>query len=167
MYRKSREDIAEWLPEMIEIEMPVQLDAGEHGPPRTGPPGPQQRHRPGPRRRGQGPLRRARPLRTCPQRRTTAGLMGEVMSRLLAMRMLSSHPALLKISADDFDSPVSQRGSKYASHLRASRCARYPPYLSRQVRCPLGTRHGDRGRGPTAQGGRLLLLQADAEDDRT
>ena len=26
MYRKSREDIAEWLPEMIEIEMPVQLD---------------------------------------------------------------------------------------------------------------------------------------------
>ena len=26
MYRKSREDIAEWLPEMIEIEMPIQLD---------------------------------------------------------------------------------------------------------------------------------------------
>ena len=26
MYRKSREDIAEWLPEMIELEMPVQLD---------------------------------------------------------------------------------------------------------------------------------------------
>ena len=26
MYRKSREDIAEWLPDKIEIEMPVVLD---------------------------------------------------------------------------------------------------------------------------------------------
>ena len=33
------------------------------------------------------------------------------------MRMLSSHPALLNISAKDFDNEVSRRGSKYASEL--------------------------------------------------
>ena len=33
------------------------------------------------------------------------GAMGQVMSRLLAMRMLSAHPHLLRLSADDFDNP--------------------------------------------------------------
>ena len=31
MYRKSREDIAEWLPEMIEKEVPVRLDPAMMG----------------------------------------------------------------------------------------------------------------------------------------
>ena len=120
MFRRSREDIAEWLPEMIETEMPVVLSkahmelhdyvradlsaaidealaAGARGRfdvlSHYG------------RSEGQG---------------NNIQLMGEVMSRLLAMRMLSSHPALLRISASDFDSPLSKRGSKYASHLLAS-----------------------------------------------
>ena len=119
MYRKSREDISEWLPEMIEMEMPVKLDAacmslhdrikddlsasidaalsaGVRG--------------------GFDVL--AHYGRT--QSGGNISLMGQVMSRLLAMRMLSSHPALLRCSADDFDSEVSKRGSEYASTLRAS-----------------------------------------------
>jgi SNF2 family DNA or RNA helicase len=48
------------------------------------------------------------------------GLMGQVMSRMLAMRMLSSHPALLRVSADNFDSQVTRSGSQYASELRAA-----------------------------------------------
>ena len=47
-------------------------------------------------------------------------MMGQVMSRLLAMRMLSSHPRLLRCSADDFDSPLSRKGSEYASELKAT-----------------------------------------------
>ena len=119
MYRKSREDIAEWLPEMIETEMPVVLD------------------------------RKTMVLHDLVRQdlsdaidkaiaegvrgsfdvlahygRTQSGrdisLMGEVMSRLLAMRMLSSHPRLLRISADDFDTEVSRRGSRYASELKTS-----------------------------------------------
>ena len=119
MYRKSREDIAEWLPEMIETEMPVVLDkhtmalhdlvkqdlsdaidkAIAEGV------------------RGSfdvlahyGRVQSGRDI----------SLMGEVMSRLLAMRMLSSHPALLRISADEFDTEVSRRGSRYASELKQS-----------------------------------------------
>ena len=46
-------------------------------------------------------------------------LMGQVMSRLLAMRMLSSHPHLLRLSADEFDTEVARRGSEYASILKA------------------------------------------------
>ena len=119
MYRKSREDIAEWLPEMIEQEMPVVLD------------------------------RKTMALHDLVRQdlsdaidkaiaegvrgsfdvlahygRVQSGrdisLMGEVMSRLLAMRMLSSHPRLLQISADQFDTEVSRRGSRYASELKAS-----------------------------------------------
>ena len=102
MYRKTREDIAEWLPEMIEQEMPVVLDAKTmalhdlvkqdlsdaidkaiaEGV------------------RGSFDVL-AHYGRTQSGRDTS--LMGEVMSRLLAMRMLSSHPRLLRISAEDFD----------------------------------------------------------------
>ena len=99
MYRKSREDIAEWLPELIEIPMPVALDPAtmdlhdliRHGPRR--------RHRQGPRPRvHRRQLRHPRPLRTDTDRQGRLA-MGDVMSRMLAMRMLSSHPALLNVSA--------------------------------------------------------------------
>jgi SNF2 family DNA or RNA helicase len=120
MYRKSREDISEWLPDMIELPMPVELEpehmalhdlvkdelsaaidkalaAGARG--------------------GSFDIQ-AHYGRTPGGH--DAGLMGAVMSRMLAMRMLSSHPALLKVSADNFDSPVSRSGSQYASELRAA-----------------------------------------------
>lgn len=119
MYRKSREDISEWLPDMMELPMPVELEpehmalhdlvkgelsaaidkalaAGAHG--------------------GTFDIQSH-------YGRTPAGdpgLMGAVMSRMLAMRMLSSHPALLRVSADNFDSAVSRSGSQYASELRAA-----------------------------------------------
>ena len=119
MFRRSREDIAEWLPERIEIEVPVPLEpavmalhdlvrkdlslaidqaiaGGAHGSfdvlAHYG-------------RVAQG---------------ETISLMGQVMSRLLAMRMLSSHPRLLRLSADEFDTEVSRRGSEYASLLKAN-----------------------------------------------
>ena len=120
MYRKSREDIAEWLPEMVEKEMPVVLD-----------PITMKLHD---RVRDDLSLAIDQALSggakgsfdvLAHYGRTTSGgvgtsLMGQVMSRLLAMRMLSSHPRLLLYSADDFDTELSRRGSEYASELRAS-----------------------------------------------
>ena len=118
MYRKTREDIAEWLPEKIDTEMPVILDAVTmrlHDFVRAD-------------------------LSDAIDKAMAAGygsgfdldahygrggggrdptLMGQVMSRLLAMRMLSSHPRLLRSSADDFDSPITKKGSTYASELKA------------------------------------------------
>jgi len=47
------------------------------------------------------------------------GAMGQVMARMLAMRMLSSHPRLLRLSADAFDTELSRWGSQYASDLKA------------------------------------------------
>ena len=116
MYRKSREDIAEWLPEMIELEMPVVLD------PATMALHDLVRHDLSvaiDKALAEG-VRGGFDILTHYGRAPTgkdASLMGDVMSRLLAMRMLSSHPALLNISAKDFDSEVSRRGSKYASEL--------------------------------------------------
>ena len=119
MYRKSREDISEWLPEMIEVEYPIHLDAANqklHDFVRNdlsaaidtalafG---------------GKGQFDVLANYGRAPSD-ARMGAMGEVMSRLLAMRMLSSHPALLKLSASEFDSPVSRRGSQYASGLRAA-----------------------------------------------
>jgi SNF2 family DNA or RNA helicase len=119
MYRKSREDISEWLPDLVEMEMPVKLDAAcmsLHD-------------------RIKDDLSAAIDAALSAgvrggfdvlahYGRTQSGgnisLMGQVMSRLLAMRMLSSHPGLLLCSADDFDSELSKRGSEYASELRAS-----------------------------------------------
>lgn len=120
MYRKSREDIKEWLPEMIETEVPVRLDkkswdlhemvradlkeaidnALSNGASGSG--FDVTAHY------GHG------------EDRDSKSLMGVVMSRLLAMRMLSSHPLLLKVSADNFDDPMTKMGSQYASDLAAS-----------------------------------------------
>ena len=46
------------------------------------------------------------------------GPMGEIMPRLMALRMLCDHPKLLLHSADQFDDPATQAGSKYISDLR-------------------------------------------------
>jgi SNF2 family DNA or RNA helicase len=43
---------------------------------------------------------------------------GEVMPRLMALRMLCDHPKLLEYSAEKYDDPDSQAGSKYAALLR-------------------------------------------------
>jgi|SRR5580765_43738 len=64
---------------------------------------------------------------------TTGGqAMGDVMSRLTCMRLLCDHPSLLMWSANEFDDPDSRRGSRYASWLKEE------GYLDR-----LGTRADD------------------------
>jgi SNF2 family DNA or RNA helicase len=117
MYRKTREDIKEWLPERIDLEVPVVLDgitmhlhdyvrrelseaidkaiAGGVG----------------------GSFDVESYYRGTQE--SGVALMGQVMARLLAMRMLSSHPRLLRASADDFDNPLTKKGSTYASELKA------------------------------------------------
>ena len=116
MFRRSREDIKEWLPDMIEIEVPVILepvvmklhdhvrddlsmaiDAAL----------------------GMGMGGGSFDVLShygAAQRDEGMSAMGQVMSRLLAMRMLSSHPPLLKISADNFDSPLSKTGFGVRQH---------------------------------------------------
>jgi hypothetical protein len=47
------------------------------------------------------------------------GAMGEIMPRLMALRMLCDHPALLTYSADNFDDPDTKAGSAYASSLQS------------------------------------------------
>jgi len=119
MFRRSREDIAEWLPERVEMEIPVKL---------------------GQRAMALHDLVRDDLLvaldqaievgvgggfdllvhygRAPKDHIETMSLRGQVMARLLAMRMLASHPALLTWSADQFDDPASGHGSQYASELR-------------------------------------------------
>jgi len=46
--------------------------------------------------------------------------VGEVMARLMALRMLCDHPALLSYSADQFDDPDTKAGSSYAASLQQS-----------------------------------------------
>jgi SNF2 family DNA or RNA helicase len=116
MFRKSREDIAEWLPEKIDVEMPVVLDKVTMGLHDTV------------RRDLSDALDKAiaagiggyfdvtAHYGRAPTEASTA--LGTVMSRLLAMRMLSSHPRLLRWSADEFDSPLTQMGSQYASEMK-------------------------------------------------
>ena len=119
MFRRSREDIAEWLPDKVEIEVPVvpepavmklhdhvrddlslSIDAAL----------------------GMGAAAGSFDV-LAHYGRVAANegisMMGQVMSRLLAMRMLSSHPMLLKLSAEEFDNPLSKAGSEYASLLKA------------------------------------------------
>jgi SNF2 family DNA or RNA helicase len=119
MYRKSRDDIKEWLPDLIELDVPVPLDqrawdlheqirkdlslaieaavsAGQGG----------------------GFNLAAHYGRGVQQ--DSMGAMGQVMTRMLAMRLVSSHPQLLLLSADHFDSPISKEGSQYASELKAA-----------------------------------------------
>jgi SNF2 family DNA or RNA helicase len=120
MYRKSREDIKEWLPERIEIEVPVPLDADvmklhDHiradlsdaidGALSMG--------------MGGGGFDILSHYGAAP-RDERMGAMGQVMSRLLAMRMISAHPHLLRLSAEEFDTQLSRRGSEYASALLAA-----------------------------------------------
>ena len=118
MYRKTREDIAQWLPEKIDVEMPVVLDPTTMSLHNT----------------VRADLSRAIDKAMAagigggfdldshygqggtPEK---AGLMGQVMSRMLAMRMLSSHPFLLRFSADEFDDPASKRGSEYAALIKS------------------------------------------------
>lgn len=118
MFRRSREDIKEWLPDLVELEMPVRLGSATmalHDLIRDD-------------------------LLTAIDKAMASGagggfdllinygkssnnqhssqLKGDVMARLLAMRMLSSHPSLLQWSADGFDTPDARYGSQYASDLR-------------------------------------------------
>lgn len=44
---------------------------------------------------------------------------GEIMPRLMALRMLCDHPKLLTISANHFDDPLTQAGSAYAASLKS------------------------------------------------
>lgn len=46
------------------------------------------------------------------------GAMGEIMPRVMALRMLCDHPQLLALSANNFDDPDTAAGSAYASELR-------------------------------------------------
>jgi hypothetical protein len=48
------------------------------------------------------------------------GINAEIMPRLMALRMLCDHPALLDYSADMFDDPDARAGSKYISTIRQS-----------------------------------------------
>jgi SNF2 family DNA or RNA helicase len=119
MYRKSREDIAEWLPERIEIPMPVALDDAT-----------MDLHE-FVRKDLAIAIDAALALGVTGGKfdalahygRTESGermqAMGQVMTRMLAMRMLSSHPHLLRLSADAFDTELSKWGSQYASELKA------------------------------------------------
>lgn len=120
MYRKSRDDIKEWLPDMIEIPMPVELDDTAMA-----------LHEFIRKDLAQA-IDAALALgqshgnfdviqhygRT--ESLSSKGAMGQVMARMLAMRMLSSHPRLLKLSADAFDTELSRWGSQYASDLKAA-----------------------------------------------
>lgn len=120
MYRKSREDIKEWLPERIEIPMPVELD------------GPTMDLHEFVRKDLALAIETALALGVTGGKfdamahygRTPSGekmqAMGQVMARMLAMRMLSSHPLLLKLSADAFDDALARWGSQYASDLKAA-----------------------------------------------
>lgn len=116
MFRKSRADIAQWLPVVNSMEVPVPLDNSI-----------MKLH----------DLIKADLLDALDRAVASGGgfdiaahygkgqsqdptLKGEVMARLLAMRMLASHPALLLASANDFDDDTTKSGSKYASQLRLS-----------------------------------------------
>lgn len=115
MFRKSREDIKEWLPEVVTLEIPIPMDTATMA------------------------LHDyiKRDLLDALDRASASGgggfdlaahygqgskqdptMKGEVMARLTAMRMLSSHPALLHNSALDFDDESTKSGSKYASQLK-------------------------------------------------
>jgi SNF2 family DNA or RNA helicase len=120
MYRKSREDIKEWLPERIEIPMPVALDDAT-----------MDLHE-FVRKDLAIAIDTALALGATGGKfdalahygRTEGGdkgtAMGQVMARMLAMRMLSSHPLLLKLSADAFDDAMARWGSQYASDLKGA-----------------------------------------------
>jgi SNF2 family DNA or RNA helicase len=117
MYRKSREDIAEWLPDMIEVPMPIVLDQTA-----------MDLHEyirndlavaiDTALSFGSGGTFDVMSHYGRTQSMDSKGAMGQVMARMLAMRMLSSHPRLLGMSADAFDNDLARWGSQYASDLK-------------------------------------------------
>ena len=129
MFRRSREDIAEWLPDLIEMEIPVRLDAAtmalhdrikldllaalEEAV-------------------GTGFNLIAHYGRTEEHHTEDTG-RGKVMSRLLAMRMVTCHPQLLAISAEHFDDPDTKLGSEYAALLRAEGLLEHLPTSSNKL----------------------------------
>lgn len=118
MFRKSREDIAEYLPERQETEVPVPLTgtarslyeymavdlidvidrASESG--------------------TFGKFNLAAHYGHEAGDEQSNWLRGQIMSRMTAMRLLTAHPRLLLTSADDFDDEETASGSAYASQLK-------------------------------------------------
>jgi SNF2 family DNA or RNA helicase len=120
MFRRSREDLKDFLPERIEIEVPIVLDPAvmklhDHiradlsdaidGALSMG---------------GMGGSFDILSHYGAAPKDERMGAMGQVMSRMLAMRMISAHPHLLRLSAEEFDTQLSRRGSEYASSLLAA-----------------------------------------------
>lgn len=117
MFRRSREDIAEYLPQRIETDVPVHLT--------------------GERARIYDFIRED--LCDTIDQAMAGGvsgfdveshyggggnhennkLKGLIMSRITAMRLLCSHPLLLSASAQDYDDPKTASGSAYAAELAA------------------------------------------------
>jgi SNF2 family DNA or RNA helicase len=138
MFRRSREDIAEWLPERIETEMPIELEPALmklHDLVRADLSEAIDSAIAGGARGSFDVLAHYGKVES----NMGISLMGQVMSRLLAMRMLSSHPALLRISADEFDTQVSKRGSEYASLLAANGHLDNLPILTDKVQALVDT----------------------------
>lgn len=119
MFRRSRDDIAEFLPKLNTVETPVRLDAWSA--------------------KLYDEIRID--LLECIDMAMAAGMggfdlmahygkgdadsaanqfKGMVMARVTAMRLLCDHPALLLRSAQDFDDEESASGSQYASDLRST-----------------------------------------------
>ena len=117
MFRKSRDDIKEWLPEIVSMEVPVPLDSATmylHDYIKADLLNALDRAAAS----GQGGFDLAAHYGKGGKQDPT--LKGEVMARLTAMRMLASHPMLLHASAQDFDDEATKSGSKYASQLKLS-----------------------------------------------
>jgi SNF2 family DNA or RNA helicase len=116
MFRRNREDIAEYLPKVLSVALPAPLDAASmelYDYVRTdlleviavavslGMGGfDLMAHY------GHGDSAESNKLK------------GEIMSRITTMRLLCDHPNLLRHSADDFDDPETRTGSTYASLLK-------------------------------------------------
>jgi SNF2 family DNA or RNA helicase len=66
------------------------------------------------------------------------GIQGEVMPRLMALRMLCDHPALLTYSADAFDDPDTKAGSRYLAELRNTGALDTLPPISNKLKETLG-----------------------------
>ena len=135
MYRKSREDIKEWLPEKIEIEMPVVLDRTTmrlHDLIRSDLSDAIDKALAGGVSGGSFDVG-AHYGRYDTEDHT---LMGQVMSRLLAMRMLSSHPHLLRRQRRRLRQPAIPEGSAVRQRVEGCRPARQPAAGQRQARRP-------------------------------
>ena len=141
MYRKSREDIAEWLPEKIEIEMPVVLDRTTHALHDLVRRRSLRRHRQGHRpRRQRWQLRRGGPLRPRHMQTDGSQLMGQVMSRLLACGCCRATRSSFGLSAESSIARYQGGAAQYASELKAAGLLDNLPLDNGQARRP--DRHG-------------------------